>query len=441
MKKTITFAILALLAVQVLAQEVKFTADKADWHSVSWSDKWNVLRFEIPIETPIPHAEVTGKAMLIAVPDTVQYLKAYTFDVDGIEEDMLTRFSLKDGKLIISDPHLSLYILHYTGEIGLIVSGSGSRGLVCGDIEAVNIIDSAFSTFVEASSKTGSSLLMKSMLRMMKMSGKDLQSISYGLKAGMDAGTSSVNFTNSVFPQTSSEVIEDNQTFRPSDYQISEDLNISPSENLSKKEAYGNPCQLDFLWGFNNWGGSPFTGLMGMSDAGYSLRTSFSSYQLEGYYNLILTRHFNFGLGLGYESDIYKFSNDYVDYRADAFTAIDTLAAGGYYSTRFVTRYVQLPVHIGWRVKESSHEGFRIELAAIPALGWCGKHTGLKHEFHQDGTNPQDQRNLTDAVNPFKLDVRLKLKFSGIGVFLQVATMPLFLDGTKIYPIKLGFFI
>ncbi len=440
MKKTITFAILALLAVQVLAQEVKFTADKADWHSVSWSDKWNVLRFEIPIETPIPHAEVTGKAMLIAVPDTVQYLKAYTFDVQDIY-DMLTRFSLKDGKLIISDPNLSLYILHYTGEtIDLITSGSRSH--VCVEsIEVVNSIDSAFSTFVEVSSETGSSFLMKSMIRIMKMPGKDLQSIAYGFKTGMDAGTSSVNFTNSVFPQTSSEVIEDNQTFRPSDYQISEDLNISPSENLSKKEAYGNPCQFDFLWGFNNWGGSPFTGLMGMSDAGYSLRTSFSSYQLEGYYNLILTRHFNFGLGLGYESDIYKFSNDYVDYRADAFTAIDTLAAGGYYSTRFVTRYVQLPVHIGWRVKESSHKGFRIELAAIPALGWCGKHTGLKHEFHQDGTNPQDQRNLTDAVNPFKLDVRLKLKFVGIGVFLQVATMPLFIDGTKIYPIKLGFFL
>ena len=441
MKKTITFAILALLAVQVLAQEVKFTADKADWHSVSWSDKWNVLRFEIPIETPIPHAEVTGKAMLIAVPDTVQYLKAYTFDVQDIY-DMLTRFSLKDGKLIISDPNLSLYILHYTGEtIGLIASGSRSHVCVESIDEVVNSIDSAFSTFVEVSSETGSSFLMKSMIRIMKMPGKDLQSIAYGFKTGMDSGTSSVNFTNSVFPQTSSEVIEDNQTFRPSDYQISEDLNISPSENLSKKEAYGNPCQFDFLWGFNNWGGSPFTGLMGMSDAGYSLRTSFSSYQLEGYYNLILTRHFNFGLGLGYESDIYKFSNDYVDYRADAFTAIDTLAAGGYYSTRFVTRYVQLPVHIGWRVKESSHEGFRIELAAIPALGWCGKHTGLKHEFHQDGTNLQDQRNLTDAVNPFKLDVRLKLKFSGIGVFLQVATMPLFLDGTKIYPIKLGFFI
>lgn len=441
MKKTITFAILALLAVQVLAQEVKFTADKADWHSVSWSDKWNVLRFEIPIEPPIPHAEVTGKAMLIAVPDTVQYLKAYTFDVQDIY-DMLTRFSLKDGKLIISDPNLSLYILHYTGEtIGLIASGSRSHVCVESIDEVVNSIDSAFSTFVEVSSETGSSFLMKSMIRIMKMPGKDLQSIAYGFKTGMEAGSRSVSVTNNEFPQPSSEVIEDNQTFSPSDYQISEDLNISPSENLSKKEAYGNPCQFDFLWGFNNWGGSPFTGLMGMSDAGYSLRTSFSSYQLEGYYNLILTRHFNFGLGLGYESDIYKFSNDYVDYRADAFTAIDTLAAGGYYSTRFVTRYVQLPVHIGWRVKESSHEGFRIELAAIPALGWCGKHTGLKHEFHQDGTNPQDQRNLTDAVNPFKLDVRLKLKFSGIGVFLQVATMPLFLDGTKIYPIKLGFFL
>lgn len=433
MKKIITFAILALLAVQVLAQEEKFNQEEMKWQTVSWSDKWDVLKFETPIETPIPHAEVTGKAMLIAVPDTVQYLKAYTFDVDGIEEDMLTRFSLKDGKLIISDPHLSLYILHYTGEIGLIAN---SRSRVCKetDIEAVNVIDSAFSTFVEASSKTGKSLLMKSMLRMMKMSGKDLQSISYGFKAGLDA-------TNSVVPQPSSEVIEDNQTFRPSDYQISEDLNISPSENLSKKEDYGNPFSIDFLWGFNNWDETPFGGLMGMSDAGYGLRTSFSSYQLEAHYNLLVTRHFNMGLGLGYESDIYKFRNNYVDYRAGAFTAVDTLVGGGYYSSRFVTRYVQLPVHIGWRAKESLHEGFRVQLSAIPALGWCGKHTGLKHEFHADGVNPQDQRNLPDAVNPFKLDVRLDMTFGGLGVFLQVATMPLFIDGTKIYPIKLGFFL
>ena len=433
MKKTITFAILALLAVQVLAQEVKFTADKADWHSVSWSDKWDVLKFEIPIETPIPHAEVTGKAMLIAVPDTVQYLKAYTFDVQDIY-DMLTRFSLKDGKLIISDPHLSLYILHYTGEIGLIAN---SRSRVCKetDIEAVNVIDSAFSTFVEASSKTGKSLLMKSMLRMMKMSGKDLQSISYGFKVGMDAGTSSVNFTNSVFPQTSSEVIN------PEVEVTNHRPQVTNHRSQVTKEDYGNPFQLDFLWGFNNWGETPFTGLMGMSDAGYGLRTSFSSYQLEVHYNFLVTRHFNMGLGLGYESDIYKFSNDFVDYRSGAFTAVDTLATGGYYSSRFVTRYVQLPVHIGWRAKKSLHEGFRVQLSAIPALGWCGKHTGLKHEFHQDGTNLQDQRNLPDAVNPFKLDVRLDMTFGGIGVFLQVAAMPLFIDGTKIYPIKLGFFL
>ena len=434
MKKILFFAMLAFMFGQVIGQEVKFTAENAEWHSESWSDKWDVLEFETPIPTAIHNAKAMGKVLLIAVPDTVQYLKAYTFDVKNIDE-MLSYISVVDGGFIVNDPHLSLYMLHYMGDIYAVASGRGFVRVVS-DVETVNVIDSAFSLFVEASEKTTNTLVMKSMIKMLKMQKDDesFDAVIYGMKEGLKAGIQKARTSTT----TVSQVGDSNNIDESAAIRSKAADNLPAASAKHSKKDYGDPFGIDFLWGFNNWGTNPFSGLMGMSDANYNLRTSFSSYQLEAHYDLVLTRHFDMGIGLGYESDIYKFNKDYVDYGTDAFAVIDTLVPGGYYSSRFVTRYVQLPIHVGWRVRES-HRSFRIRIAAIPALGWCGKHTGLKHEFHTDGRNPQDQRNLPDVVNPFKLDVRLQLNFGGVGVFLQVATMPLFLDGTKIYPIKLGF--
>ena len=212
------------------------------------------------------------------------------------------------------------------------------------------------------------------------------------------------------------------------------------SETPKKKHSKDyDRTDFDFHWGFNNWGTSPVNGLVGMSDPGYDLRTSFSSYQLSYNYRVLMTDHFALMIGVGYESDVYKFNKPYVDYTSGAFAAIDTNGANGYFSTRFVTRYVQLPIGVAYSAK-ANRKGYNLKLSAIPALGWCGKHTGLKHELHQKGSNPQDHTNLKEALNPYKLDVRLDMDFGGsLGVFLQVATLPVFVEGTKIYPIKIGF--
>jgi hypothetical protein len=69
--------------------------------------------------------------------------------------------------------------------------------------------------------------------------------------------------------------------------------------------------RFDFLWGFHNWGSTPFNGLMRM-DGGYALQTTFSSYQLEAVYYPMVSDNWRLGLGLGYGSDVYKFSDDYV---------------------------------------------------------------------------------------------------------------------------------
>lgn len=74
---------------------------------------------------------------------------------------------------------------------------------------------------------------------------------------------------------------------------------------------------LRYAIGLTNWGGSPFYGATKLGGA-YALNTTLSSHSLEGIYSVgIVTPHrqkWVFGAGLGYESDVYKFANEYVDF-------------------------------------------------------------------------------------------------------------------------------
>jgi len=208
--------------------------------------------------------------------------------------------------------------------------------------------------------------------------------------------------------------------------------------NSDGKPSFLERSMLSFYWGFNGWGGSTFSGLMGEDLGGNNVRTSFSSYQLSYGYNILNTYHFVAGIGLGYESDVYKFKNAYVSFDDGAFQAA-TPAIEGDWSSRFVTRYVQVPVHVGWR---SGDGVFKVRLSAIPAIGYTTKNTGLKHRMKEDGQTHKDQTNLSDALLPYKLDVRLEFKVYGVGLFMQVSTFKLFKDGYQdLYPFKFGFVI
>lgn len=213
---------------------------------------------------------------------------------------------------------------------------------------------------------------------------------------------------------------------------------MAENTNLLKTTEVSAPIiersSFSFHWGFNNWGSSAFAGLMGPQVGFADIRTSFSSYQLSYSYDILHAEHFNAGIGLGYESDIYKFKSKYIVW-SDGHFRVAIPAQTGDWSSRFVTRYVQLPIHIGW---VDSKEAFSVRLSAIPAIGYTNKNTGLKHKMD----NAKDQTNLGDALRPYKLDLRLDVKIYGIGVFMQVSTFSLFKDGYQdLYPIKFGFVI
>ena len=232
--------------------------------------------------------------------------------------------------------------------------------------------------------------------------------------------------------------------------------NATGSNNDGKrrrKYSVSDRTNFDFHWGFNNWGDQWYNGLMKM-DGPYNLRTSFSSYQLSENYAVVMTDHIKLSLGIGYESDVYKFTNNYVtmDATTGALTAQDQTGVDavsgitgsnlGDWSSRFVTRYVTMPIEFEYRDK-GVLKNFRFAVGVIPGLSFSSSHTGLKHELERRGRNYQEvDEGVSKFVNPYKLDVRLTFKRKGFGVFLQVPTMPVFIDtDTKVYPIKIGFMI
>ena len=229
--------------------------------------------------------------------------------------------------------------------------------------------------------------------------------------------------------------------------------NVNNNGKKRRKYSVADRTNFDFHWGFNNWGDQWYNGLMKM-EGPYNLRTSFSSYQLSENYAIVMTPHTKLSIGIGYESDVYKFTDNYVsmDVTNGAFMTQDQAGVDavsnvtgsnlGNWSTRLVTRYVTMPIEFEYRDK-GVLRNFRISLGVIPGLSFSSKNTGLKHELEQRGRNYQDsQSGVSRFINPYKLDVRLTFKRKGLGMFLQVPTLPVFIDtATKVYPIKIGFML
>lgn len=222
-------------------------------------------------------------------------------------------------------------------------------------------------------------------------------------------------------------------------------------------------CDFRFLWGFHNWGDNMVNGLAGTEGA-YDVRTSFSSYQLELLANILFSQQWQLGVGVGYESDVYKFRNGYVAFLdlgnyssmaemnyalynagasqiTNAENVMGNLADPNVWSTRLVARYINIPIRVGWNSRCGDvHMGFSI----IPGFNYDGRHTGLKHRIEVDNYDYQSiDHNAEKMLNSFKCDLCFDISRGCIGLFVQIPTMPVStgLGNVKLYPFKVGFFI
>ncbi|MBQ6726775.1 MAG: outer membrane beta-barrel protein [Bacteroidales bacterium] len=208
-----------------------------------------------------------------------------------------------------------------------------------------------------------------------------------------------------------------------------------------ESSCYEQSIVFDFAWGFHNWGSNPFNGLSTLEDA-YELRTTPSSFQLALKYSCpIICHKLYFNAGLGYESDVYKFRNQYVTFEIDGnrHLAISELPyPESKCSTKLVTRYITFPVGLIYSTKKD----FNFSITLIPGINYTSSHTGLKYDIQNGDENTYHKENPRNFINPYKLDVRFAFGYKYIHFFIQPSLLPVFINtDQKVYPIKIGIMI
>ena len=203
---------------------------------------------------------------------------------------------------------------------------------------------------------------------------------------------------------------------------------------LRLKRRTWNP-NIDFAWGFHNWGKDRFNGLAGTDDDA-AVRTSFNHILLTFNYPVLTSRRVALYAGLGMEWDKYKFHRGdiHFDQTTDPYHFVNGTVANS--ESRLLTRYVILPI----AVKFDLGRHWKAELAAIPGLHWSGSHTGLRRDI----TSGDDETNIKDYtvnpyINPYKLDARIAVQYRSVGVYFQASMLPAFKGSCEeLFPVKFG---
>lgn len=429
----------------------------------------------------VSKVSISGYANVSIVDDTVAYLTSdRTFIGAGVDKLFTYAISSKDGLIINAKPGAGNLVIHLVqrGKLDIVTEDYSAVTMSrCGDLSLLNIRTSDYSqvSVMPTSEKdtlragvielcaedfskiavevpcAGDILRMKSedyaTLHVSYFRGANLfESVSDFAKLTIDSYDGVLNYEYSDAEEFAEQVRA--KVDRKVDKLRIPNLSHLPSTGLkgesSKKNTNKPGFHLSFAWAFNNWGDAPLSGLNGMSDP-YSLGTTFSSYQLALIATPLNYEHWTLGIGVGYESDIYRFAGDtYMSIGETGKPEVSTFyhkeLGNARWASRLVARYVTMPVSVMWKPTRK----FGIALAAIPGLNYTSSNTGLKHKgkSYTDNAKMTDVEDASRIMNPYKLDARLTLVFTNIGVFMQVPTMPVLKNmDREVYPIKFGFIL
>lgn len=226
---------------------------------------------------------------------------------------------------------------------------------------------------------------------------------------------------------------------------------FSPEKSLRStlSDALGSnkpdrDTELNWQWGFNNWGRSPLSGLGGVTgDAAVAYYFVSAAMSLD--YPLINKRHMGLYAGLGFHTNQFHFDNALVKFdpntggfvastNSDVSVNSATLASDGWNSF-FNSTAITLPITLSFEPWQ--YDGFCIRLSAIPGFQAWG-YASQQYETKKMDIGVID-KDVRKYMVPFMLDARLTLLYDNFGIYVQTATLPLFKKGIEsIYPVSFG---
>lgn len=200
-----------------------------------------------------------------------------------------------------------------------------------------------------------------------------------------------------------------------------------------KNHWYSGDGDIDFGWGWHNWGNNMFSGFGGV-DGAAEVSTSFNNIHLAGKWHVIGNRWFGLYAGLGLEWDRWKFTTPHVELGTSTDPYSFAAATPAIGSTILTTRYVNIPLSIRIGDEDEMH----LMLTALPGIHWNA--SGLRYKQHDSNREATvKDRSINSHINPYKLDLRAELRFNVVGIYVQVSTLSLFRQGVEeLYPVKFG---
>lgn len=215
------------------------------------------------------------------------------------------------------------------------------------------------------------------------------------------------------------------------------DMGRKKHENENHNSWHSGDFDLDFAWGWHNWGSEMFSGFGG-TEGPAEVGTTFGNIQLTGMWGIANSKWLGLRAGLGLEWDRWKFTTPQAVFSTSTvpnYSFVDGGASSG--RTMLITRYVVVPISI--RIGNANN--VHLELSAIPGIHWNASGLRYKHTT-ADRTVTDKDRSINRYINPYKLDLRAILWYKNIGVYAQFSTQSVFKNTCDdLIPVRIGFIL
>lgn len=171
----------------------------------------------------------------------------------------------------------------------------------------------------------------------------------------------------------------------------------------------------------------------------YDLKTTSGSSWTLGFKLVIpMSKRFDFLIGLGYESDIFRFRNNV------NLVEINSQKQIGYENdptieaeSKLVARYITLPIFVDWNF----YKKLSINVGVIGGLNFNSSSTGFKRDYEIGVSEIEDRWGAKyNNFKPVKLDAQVGIKFNKVNLYLRHSFTPLFKDVKEmvVYPYSVG---
>ena len=209
----------------------------------------------------------------------------------------------------------------------------------------------------------------------------------------------------------------------------------------SNRSEAARDLELNYFWGFNNWGSHPFGHASGDAELNYY----FMNYGFSIDMPVINRRKFGMYVGLGLDGNQYHFDSRLVNFTGTEFAATTTpniTVTGGTldpdnWNTYFNTLAITVPVTFSF--EPWKYDGVCIRLSAITGINILGM---LSQQYKTTAVELfANDRQMRKQMNPFMLDARLSVQYFNLGFYVQTAAISLFKKGMEpLYPVKFGIY-